>query len=362
MATQSTPLQDCQTVFVFCKAPSFCTSKLADILHSFCPRSDHDGDDAELSDICLSRERWKAIVSRFHLNSFLIQAINDKRTVATSVAKRIRRLNGLQTDETGEQTAELPEEREENLWTLTMMTSDDSTFKQNFALSATHFDRKGLTVMVVLGATDQQVRKVRRLLSNNLEVIGHPFVMLGLGAELLLQRLKKMVNDAVDDCIETTRSMRPHALSLSRTPSPNQIISFMDRVQTNRRMSQQIEEEVKLTKAYLNKELPKKTHHEEDEDDEDYIEVTDRFYNRFEYIFLEMDTLMNKSRIYADEMSFNAETVGLPVASSKHQTSMANSGKSDPGRDLSARGKFWGKTRGSERGDRCCRDLLSARD
>ncbi|KAK0611743.1 hypothetical protein B0T14DRAFT_439727 [Immersiella caudata] len=187
------------------------------------------------------------------------------------------------------------------------MTSAD--FQHNFALSATQFDERCLTLMVVLGATDEQVQKVEDLLRNADDALGHPLLMLGLCAELLLQHMQDIVEDAVDKCIETTRTMRPQSLSIGSVPSTNQVISFMDRVQRNRRRSQQIEDEVKLTKAYLTKQLPKKAVTDGNLEDREIDEVTERFYERFEYIFLEMDALMSKSKIYADEMSFNAETI-----------------------------------------------------
>jgi hypothetical protein len=243
----------------------------SDYLASFCPRSVSivEGIQSDLSDMCMSEDQWAIISKRFCLHSLLIKAIKRK-TISASVVEGLDQLRQY-----------------------TITTSSD--LHDSFAISSTHFEDKYLDLVVVLGSTNEQVDLAQKLLGLACEGHGHPYLALGLSAELLLRRLEGIVEETVNDCVEATRAMPTLRQDLATSwKSINQVRELRVR-------SKQVEEEVKKTQRCLESILPARLR------DDDALTV--RFHKRFDEINRELNGLINKGSIYADEMSFNAETI-----------------------------------------------------
>ncbi|KAH7311314.1 hypothetical protein B0I35DRAFT_63030 [Stachybotrys elegans] len=258
----------------------------------------------------MDEDRWKKIVARFHLHSLLIKAIKRNSTSASASLRKLHGLVMVEGVNDDDSTASPTKDNDtENLWMHTFMTS--SELKNNFAVSSSHFDPRCLSLSVVLGASKDQVDRVEELLNASDGVIGHPYLMLGICAELVLFWLQDNVEATVDECIRTTRKMSTEARNFGDgTELPDW--DLINQVRFNRTRSHQVEEEVKTTKRYLSKILPRRAPDDnviETDLDASISEVNARFYDRFDHILIELEGLVNKSRIYAEEMSFNAETI-----------------------------------------------------
>lgn len=212
----------------------------ANFLLSFCPPANPVFDDipSELSDICIPREEWEDIATRFCLNNLLVKAIRQK---ITSVSVEHHHLvKGDIYHETGDTLL---------MCTVTMF-SPGSSGSHDFAISSTHFKKANLTLAVVLGATPGQVDKVTALLANADEAIGHPLLMLGLAAELMLDNLVDPVEYMRDECIRNIRRSREMLFVTDRSGT-----NFAMEVESIRSESQWLDEAVKTTKENLVKGL-----------------------------------------------------------------------------------------------------------
>jgi len=136
---------------------------------------------------------WRDIAKRFCIPSALLKAVGRK---TTSIMVDFHKLQGRDPyAETGD--------------TLSLCTINTSTSTQEgFAISAAHFKDANLTLAVVLGATRGQVDRAETLLSNANEAIGHPLLLLGLSAELMLELLTESIETMRDSCITLTLAFR----------------------------------------------------------------------------------------------------------------------------------------------------------
>jgi hypothetical protein len=71
-----------------------------------------------------------------------------------------------------------------------MINQDDL---QAFAMAATHIESINLTLAVMVGCSDDQIKTVKNLVSGWSDAISHPLLMLGICAELELNRLEDKV-------------------------------------------------------------------------------------------------------------------------------------------------------------------------
>lgn len=163
------------------------------------------------------------------MDNFLVKAIRQKLTSITVTSHKLS-------------PKEPYGETSDTLQMYTVHTSVPSG--PNFALSATHFKNANLTLAVVLGATPQQVCKVEDLLSHAQEAIGHPLLMLGLSAELMLDLLTDSVEDMRDICIRMIRKSRGTLW-----------VSVTEDAEAIRSQALWLDEAVKTTKQNLKKAL-----------------------------------------------------------------------------------------------------------
>ncbi|KFA53362.1 hypothetical protein S40293_11099 [Stachybotrys chartarum IBT 40293] len=262
----------------------------------FCPRApppfpDFPSITAELYEMCMTSERWERVVDKFRLHSLLIEAIKRKTTSAHAV---VSDATGFRDVEDNSDVSDVDNGRQPVVL-HTVMTSPDLC--HNFAMSSTYFVREHLSLAVFLGSTTEQVDQVELLLHMGAEAIGHPYLALGLCLELLLRRLRRLVEKNVRDCIAITRRMEIGGRDSGRTPMGWKLINEM---RYSRIQSQQIKEEIETTKRHLHQVWP--------DGKESMSAVTARFHDRFSYIMIELDGLLSRSQIYAEEMVFNTNT------------------------------------------------------
>jgi hypothetical protein len=290
----------------------------ANIQHSFIPRAadiqDKPRIEADLTDIPLSPERWKKITQSFYLHGHIVKAIQRKLTSITSIP--------LKYDDGDD------EQDHEVLWMHTAMTNIQGP--DTFALASTHFSRANLTVAVMIGCSVAQMRRVESLLRGTERAIGHPLLMLGIYAELQLDRLRKLVKDSGAKCVETTRRLENEAPHDLHDATRKKITwDLINEVRAVRAESKSAEEEVRATKRQLSKALPpavnKRLNGNENNDEDadaadspeseinEDVDITNMFLERFADIFTQFEGLTADCRINVEEMSFAADIVGWPL-------------------------------------------------
>jgi hypothetical protein len=240
----------------------------------------------------MREDQWKQVATKFYLQNSLVKAIRKKVTSITV------------------DSHELEDEDTTLRDTLLMCTINTSTAShEGFAVSTTHFEQAKLTLAVVLGATAQQVNRVELLLRNAREAIGHPLLMLGLSAELLLDLLTGLIEKMRDKCIQVSRDM------LNDTSS--QGTNYAMEVESIRSETAHLDEQVKMSKLCLQKALefycpgyndtPPSIHHESSTKRE--RSVKNSMMRRFQEILFELDSLIPLNRISVQEMSSMSATV-----------------------------------------------------
>lgn len=248
----------------------------------------------------MTEERWKDIAHRFCLQNTLVKAIARK---TTSIMVDSHKLQG-----------DDPYSKTNN--TLYLCTINTSTASQDgFAVSTAHFKEANLTLAVVLGATKQQIDRVETLLGNAKEAIGHPLLMLGLSAELMLELLAESIDNMRDSCVTLTRSFRDTLCGTSSLDG-----DYTTKVEDLRYNTLRLDEEVKTFKESLQKALEFFCPNYKDVSDIDTQKaptdsdksqhfVKTKIRMRFQDIFSELNSLITLTRISVDEMSSMSSTV-----------------------------------------------------
>ncbi|KAH7333217.1 hypothetical protein BKA65DRAFT_41432 [Rhexocercosporidium sp. MPI-PUGE-AT-0058] len=302
----------------------------------FIPRTEdvelpeNDPIEADLTDLPIHKKKWEKIAKAFHLlPSHIVKAIAGKKTFVTSISRNIHDDDGIGGP----------------VWPLWMQIATTSTQgPDTFAFASTHIDRAHLTLAVMIGCSVKQINRVRNLLEGAELAIQHPLLMLGICAELQLDRLKKLVEDKVTECLETTR-----LLEATRQGGITWVL--INKVRACRDGSKRAEEEVNATKRQLAKALPsdfassveRTENHESndgnsnkkrrgsihsdinapsastskpelDKEDELPTNFTAMFSERFADIFAQFDGLVAECRISVEEMSFAADIIRSELA------------------------------------------------
>jgi hypothetical protein len=310
-----------------------------DTSHSFIPRTEdvelqgNKSTGADLTDLPISQANWDKIALAFYLlPGHIVKAITRKLTSITSIPRSLSYDDGTK----------------DALWMHIATTS--ALGPDTFALASTHIDCANLTLAIMIGCSVKQIKRVEDLLRRSEDAIKHPLLMLGICAELQLDRLKKLVTEKVTECLETTRGLaatRREEAEQSRdahTPKVEITWDIINRVRTCRDESKRAEEEVKATKRQLSKALPpafgsfvdrSENHESNDSNDNNKKsgkarsnsnltsssttepdldtgdELTNMFTERFADIFAQFEGLIADCRISVEEMSFTADIVRL---------------------------------------------------
>ncbi|KAI8631706.1 hypothetical protein F5Y19DRAFT_402314 [Xylariaceae sp. FL1651] len=250
------------------------------------------------------------------------------------------------------------ENPKEMLWMHVVMSNAQGP--DAFAVASTHFENAKLTLAIMIGCSVKQMKRVKKLLEGSEDGITHPLLMLGICAELQLERLKNIVNDKVKKCETTTRK-----LEASRLGGTAQEITWdlINEVRSSRDEIKRAEEEVKATKRQLTKALPPTLssmlsrlnvnagngvgnddqdddavdagnamdrgrtsggNHDlnsSDEEPDELEEITSMFSERFAEIFAQFEGLVAECRINMEEMSFTADIIRSELARQETKTS-----------------------------------------
>jgi hypothetical protein len=264
------------------------------------------------------------------LPSHVVKAINRKETSLTSISRAFDY-----------------EDVADKLWMHIAMSS--AIGPNNFAIASTHVERKHLTLGIMIGCSQQQIKRVHELVEGSEDAIKHPLLMLGICAELQLDRLKELVLYTVTEGLKTTRAVEAVGDDTPKS-DPQQhggeiTRSLINQVRACRYKSKRAEEEVRATKRQLSKALPpalgslidRSGNNDGKEDKEDKTmtgkdrsnsnatnqstsaiseldrndEVTNMFTERFADIFSQFEGLIADCLISVEEMSFAADMVGI---------------------------------------------------
>jgi hypothetical protein len=205
---------------------------------------------------------------------------------------------------------------------------------QAFAVAATHFDSCRFTFSIMVGCTDDQISNVKRLVAGWQDASGHPLLMLGICAELELNRLENLIGKqrlAYENLME---KIEDDAVGIGHDRFSWKLIK---EVRSIRDESKKVEEETETTKLQLSKAiLPGiATLLDQYSDDgtmnsvenlgarppatvgpqnrETFVEITNLFSERFNDILSRINGLSAKCKIYVEGISFTTDIVSLPV-------------------------------------------------
>lgn len=198
----------------------------------FIPRAkdaDVQGEDASgFTELPIKLERWKKVAEAFCLPGLFYKAASRRLLSVISVQMTCR-ISG-------------PKER---VWMQTATTKPAD--ERGFALAATHIESRSFTYAVMVGCSSHQIKRVERLVKNGGESVKHPLLMLGVCAELHLDRLQALVRDLsakYKDLIdELNKSIETKKIRLET----------IQKVQSMRDESRRVEEEISTTKSQLSR-------------------------------------------------------------------------------------------------------------
>ncbi|KAI1853179.1 hypothetical protein JX266_001885 [Neoarthrinium moseri] len=194
--------------------------------------SESESQPANLTDLPISQTRWTKVATAFHLPGHFPKVVARKLTSVISI-NRTHKFNDHFRDK---------------LWMHTVMTNQSDT--QAYAMAATHIACKKLTLAVMIGCSDAQIRIVKRLVKGWSDAIGHPLLMLGVCAELELNRLEDLVGAQTQRYVELMASIEAERVSAGHHGFSWELIQ---RVRATREASKKAEEEVDTARSQLEK-------------------------------------------------------------------------------------------------------------
>ncbi|KAK5659914.1 hypothetical protein OQA88_13378 [Cercophora sp. LCS_1] len=238
----------------------------------------------------MTRDQWEYIATRFYVPKLLLKAIRQK---VASITLDTHQLSDTMSNST--------------YGTLELRIINTSTSNQRgFAVSTAHFSTRysnaGLTLAVVLGATQQQVDRIETLLRNAQEAIGHPLLMLGLSAELLLDLLIENVESMRDRCVAVERMFQRLVMKdIGKDVDANNLAIDVESVRSKASF---LDEEIKTSRSILLKALNTYFGDIEATSSSDDYSGTERerfvqrkIRARFQDILFELDSLMTLTQI-----------------------------------------------------------------
>ncbi|KAK3937002.1 hypothetical protein QBC46DRAFT_268482, partial [Diplogelasinospora grovesii] len=241
--------------------------------------------------------QWGRVTQAFPVHNVVLRAMEEKTCYSTFLVKR---------------------EASDILEMYTATTS--SRRYSSMAISSTHFRRSKLTVAVVYGCDDEIMGKIEALLGGWPEVKNHPLLMMGIFAELQRDRIQILVRDITDSWLGLTIESRISPWDRRARPltwDENQSL------REHRHITDEVEDEVRVTKLQLQKTISQ-IDETVDGENNDATDVQDgreggatdgfatsirRFKRRFDEINMDIDDMMSKLRMTADDMIYTRELV-----------------------------------------------------
>ncbi|KAI7786950.1 uncharacterized protein LA080_001742 [Diaporthe eres] len=180
------------------------------------------------TDLPIKLAYWKKVAKAFYLPGHFHKAASRRLLSVISVQR----------------TCDVSSNREK-VWMQTATTNPGDGHEYGFALAATHIESRRFTYAVMVGCSNDQISKVRRLVKEWEEGAKHPLMMLGVCAELHLQRVEALVSKRSDE-------YKALMDELERSRDTNHFHwETIDKVQLVRDKSIRVEEEINTTRSQL---------------------------------------------------------------------------------------------------------------
>ncbi|KAI0893405.1 hypothetical protein F4806DRAFT_505072, partial [Annulohypoxylon nitens] len=241
------------------------------------------------TDLPLSEQSWqslRSVVKAFHLPGHFPMLASRKQTSVISIAR---------THQFGS--------KDGTLWMHTAVTNPDFG-ESPFAMASTHFENRNLTLGVMFGCSDDQVERIQNLINTWEDAMEHPFLMLGISAQLQLDRIVTMVTTSYNDYLEILKKVEKEAQGKGKDRFS---WATINEVRSTREKGKMVEEEVQETKRQLSKArqsaldtlktLPSQSSQASNE-------TTYLFSERFHDIIDRLDSMGAKCRIIIEGISY----------------------------------------------------------
>lgn len=181
----------------------------------------------------------------------------------------------------------------------------------SISMSCTYFSKPKLSLAVIYGCDSNQLRRVTRLLRESPEVATHPLLMVGIFAELQLNRIENLVMSTNRDSDTNIRAFENHWSSNKSL----MIRELNNRLRNGVLKANEAAEEIRAAKAQL-KEMADRFEDQkglwktwQTTQGNDNALVADRFKCRFGEIDVELDGKMMHCRLAADRQTQIGTTV-----------------------------------------------------
>ncbi|KAI0428509.1 hypothetical protein F5Y09DRAFT_357694 [Xylaria sp. FL1042] len=182
----------------------------------------------------ISNEYWKRVATAFRLPGHYDKVVTRNKTSIVSVPR----------------TYSFNKDFKEELWMHVAMTRPRYGLPRYpaFALAATHFQTQNVTFAIMVGCSKSQIDKVESLVRGWGDAVGHPLLMLGICAELHLDRLEELTIKQDNIYQKLLNSVKKNATSDSNDKFSWELI---EEVRRAREEAKRVEAEVDITKLQL---------------------------------------------------------------------------------------------------------------
>lgn len=187
----------------------------------------------------------------------------------------------------------------------------------SFSLSCTYFNAPKLTLAVFYSCNSTQLRRITQLLRGSPEVASHPLLMVGVFAELQLNRMEEVVSRVHTYCDFNTR-----VFALNWDPNRATLIKNLSlRLRDGIIKSREAEEEMRTVRAQLKEIADRIADQErawtawappagaEGPAGPNTPAILNRFKGRFKEIDNEIDGLMSQCRTTAEAQQYTSDLV-----------------------------------------------------
>lgn len=197
-------------------------------------------DTSGFTELPITKARWEMVAEAFYLPGHFYKVASRRRLSVISVQRTCDISN-----------------HPEKLCMQTSATDPGDGLEYDFALAATHIETRRFTFAIMVGCSSKQISKVKKLVEGWEEGAKHPLMMLGLCAELHLQRVEELVRERSFEYKKLKEELDEELKKeLDESRGTNQMIWWKNtirRVLSIREKSIRVEEEIKTTKSQLSK-------------------------------------------------------------------------------------------------------------
>ncbi|KAI0387447.1 hypothetical protein F5Y04DRAFT_240201 [Hypomontagnella monticulosa] len=244
---------------------------------------------------------WEKIAEAFHLPGHFPKLAARKQTSVTFMGRSIKSSGTTK-----------------KLWMHTAIANP--YFEEDaFAVASSHFEGRHLTLAVMFGCSECQIDRINGLLNACGEFLGHPLLMMGIYAELQLDRLVSLVNatqrnyDILMDGIDNDINRGKRDCFTWKTIREVRLI---------REESMKVEEEITATKLRLATACSSALETLKESGCPDYeSETTRRFRERSNDITTRLEDQVTRCRIVIENISFATDIIRSELSRQETQIS-----------------------------------------